>query len=82
MSTGNTYSDERLKENKDEVGSLHDGTPIYKYNYLGDPVPRIGLMAQDVEKTTPDAVHEIGGFKAVNYDRATARSRAMKALLG
>lgn len=75
-------SDERVKENKDEVGSLHDGTPVYSYNYIGDKTPRIGLMAQDVEKTRPDAVHNIGGIKAVDYDKATARSRAMKALLG
>lgn len=74
-------SDERVKENKDEVGSLHDGTPVYSYNYIGDETPRIGLMAQDVEKTRPDAVREFGGIKAVDYDKATARSRAMKALL-
>lgn len=76
------FSDERIKENKDEVGSLHDGTPVYSYNYIGDETPRIGLMAQDVEKTRPDAVKEFGGIKAVDYDKATARSRAMKALLG
>ncbi len=76
------FSDERIKENKDEVGSLHDGTPVYSYNYIGDETPRIGLMAQDVEKTRPDAVREFGGIKAVDYDKATARSRAMKALLG
>jgi hypothetical protein len=75
------FSDERVKENVDEVGSLHDGTPVYKYNYIGDNMPRIGLMAQDVEKVRPDAVKEFGGIKAVNYDKATARSRAMKALL-
>jgi hypothetical protein len=77
-----TFSDERVKEGVDEVGSLHDGTPVYSYNYIGDSTPRIGLMAQDVEKTTPEAVKEFGGVKAVNYDKATARSRAMKALLG
>jgi hypothetical protein len=27
----------------------------------------MGVMAQDVEKVTPEAVEEIGGFKAVNY---------------
>lgn len=75
-------SDERVKENKDEVGSLHDGTPVYSYNYIGDETPRIGLMAQDVEKSRPDAVREFGGIKAVDYEKATARSRAMKALLG
>ena len=35
----------------------------------------IGLLAQDVEKTTPHAVIEIGGFKAVDYRAATEASR-------
>lgn len=74
-------SDERVKENIDEVGSLHDGTPVYNYNYIGNKTPQIGLMAQDVEKIRPDAVKEFGGIKHVNYEKATARSRAMKALL-
>src|SRR5882757_8984018 len=28
------FSDENVKENKDEVGSLYDGTPVYSYNYI------------------------------------------------
>jgi hypothetical protein len=32
-------------------------------------------MAQDVEKTTPRAVVEINGYKAVNYHAATEASR-------
>jgi hypothetical protein len=70
-SLGSIFSDERLKEDIEEVGALHDGQPIYKYRYVGSPVFQIGLMAQDVEKTRPDAVTEVGGFKAVNYDKAT-----------
>jgi len=77
-----SFSDERVKENKEEVGSLYDGTPVYTYNYLGDKEPRMGVMAQDVEKRRPDAVGEFGGIKTVDYNKATARSRAMKALLG
>jgi hypothetical protein len=34
----------------------------------------LGPMAQDVEKDTPDAVHEINGFKAVNYKAATEKA--------
>lgn len=66
------FSDERLKEDIEPVGQLSDGQPVYKYRYIGDPIWQIGLMAQDVEKTNPDAVVEIAGFKAVNYNKATA----------
>lgn len=66
------FSDERLKEDIAPVGELYDGTNIYSYRYKGDPVPRIGVMAQEIEKTNPDAVTEIGGFKAVNYGKATS----------
>lgn len=67
-------SDRRAKTEIDEVGELHDGTPVYSYRYkLGGPM-HIGVMAQDVEKTNPDAVHEIGGVKLVDYRRVAARS--------
>jgi hypothetical protein len=68
---GSVFSDERLKEDVETVGELFDGQPVYKYRYIGDPKWQIGLMAQDVEKIIPEAVHEIGGFKAVNYNVAT-----------
>ncbi len=74
------FSDERLKEDIVPVGQLHDGLPVYSYRYKGDPMPRIGLMAQDVEKVRPDAVHEVGGFKAVDYGKATEWSRGIAAL--
>jgi hypothetical protein len=65
------FSDERLKEDIEPVGEMYDGTNIYRYRYIGDPVMRIGVMAQEVEQTRPDAVVEIGGYKAVDYGRAT-----------
>jgi hypothetical protein len=65
------FSDERLKEDIEPVGELYDGTNIYRYRYIGDPTPRIGVMAQEVEKANPGAVTEIGGYKAVDYGRAT-----------
>ena len=64
-------SDERLKEDIEQVGELYDGQPVYKYRYIDSPMFQIGLMAQDVEQTYPDAVGEIAGFKAVDYDKAT-----------
>jgi hypothetical protein len=74
------FSDRRLKTDIDVVGSLMDETPVYSYRYIDDPeeVRRIGLMAQDVEEETPEAVIEHpSGFKMVDYGRATARSRMM-----
>jgi hypothetical protein len=65
------FSDARLKEDIEPVGELYDGTGVYRYRYKGDPVTRIGVMAQEVELTRPDAIDEIGGFKAVRYDKAT-----------
>jgi hypothetical protein len=68
-------SDMRLKEDIAPVGALFDGTPVYAYRYKGAPTYHIGLLAQDVEKTSPDAVIEINGYKAVDYRAATEASR-------
>ena len=70
-----TKSDMRLKQDISTVGMLFDGTPVYGYRYKGAPAYHIGLMAQDVEKTTPEAVIEINGYKAVDYRAATEASR-------
>jgi hypothetical protein len=69
------FSDERLKENIEQVGKSdkkRGGLPIFSYNYRGDPTPRIGFMADQVEKVHPEAVstHE-SGYKQVRYDLAT-----------
>lgn len=70
-------SDARLKEEITPVGSLFDGTPVYGYRYKGAGAYHIGLLAQDVEKTAPHAVIEIGGHKAVDYRAATEASRRL-----
>lgn len=75
-------SDERLKENKTKVGKLHDGTDVWAYNYIGDETPRMGVMAQDVQKRDPASVIDIGGgVLAVNYDRVSKRAARVGALL-
>lgn len=66
-----TASDERVKENIEEIGETYDGQPIYRFNYIGDPRTTIGLMAQDVEQLHPEAVGEVRGIKTVDYDTAT-----------
>jgi hypothetical protein len=65
------FSDERMKENIEPVGELNDGQTIYRYNYRGDPRTQIGLIAQEVEQSHPEAVGESGGFRTVDYGRAT-----------
>lgn len=62
-----SFSDRRLKTDIEKVGKTNAGLPIYTYKYKGDDKTQMGVMAQDVEKKTPKAVKEIGGFKAVNY---------------
>lgn len=72
------FSDERLKEDIAPVGKLNDGQTVYSYRYKGDPTPHIGLMAQEVAETHPEAVHidPESGFLKVNYAAATADARA------
>ncbi|GEC56776.1 tail fiber domain-containing protein [Bradyrhizobium phage ppBeUSDA76-2] len=67
-------SDRNAKEDIAQVGTLFDGTPVYRYRYKGQPAFQIGLMAQDVEKTTPEAVGRIGAYKAVDYKLATDKA--------
>jgi len=68
------FSDRRLKHDVKEIGETHDGQPIYSFKYKGDNKTQIGLMAQDVEKHHPEAVGVMGGYKTVDYDKATEDS--------
>lgn len=65
------FSDRRLKHDVHEIGKTNDGLPIYSFKYNGDDKTQIGLMAQDVEKKHPDAVGVMGGYKTVDYGKAT-----------
>lgn len=63
-------SDRRLKENIVEFGlEPMTGLPWYEFSYLGDPRRFRGVMADDVERFFPDAVHtRDDGYKEVDYD--------------
>lgn len=85
---GQLLSDERLKENIQEIGQMADGTPMVRFNYKGDPTVRIGVRAQDVEELSPEAITEYsapqagtddGNVKYVDMDLATRRSAEMMA---
>lgn len=60
-------SDKRLKTDIKKVGKTDSGLPVYTYKYKGDNKTQMGVMAQEVEKKNPNAVGNVGGFKAVNY---------------
>lgn len=68
------FSDRRLKFDIAQVGALFDGTPVYRYRYIGETAFQIGLMAQDIEQTTPSAVEIIHGVMAVDYKLATDKA--------
>jgi len=59
-------SDRKAKENIRRVGTTDHGVPVYVYNYIGDPVQHMGVMADEVEHI-PNAVQVIDGLKHVNY---------------
>lgn len=64
------FSDRRLKENVERVGETDIGTPIYKFNYIGQKQTHIGYMAQDLIESQPDAVHKgEDGYFRVNYSK-------------
>ncbi len=63
-------SDRRFKKDIVRVGTLDNGLPVYLFRYRNDNVPMIGLMADDVERVKPGAVHEISGYKYVDYREA------------
>lgn len=63
------FSDKRVKRDIKKVGEL-DGHPLYRYKYKGaldDGREHVGVMAQETERSRPDAVTEVGGVKAVDY---------------
>lgn len=71
-STAGDYSDERLKEGAKRVGFTDDGMPIYTYRMrMGGP-RKMGVMAQDMEKTKPSAVtKDAQGFRMVDYGKVS-----------
>lgn len=69
------FSDENLKQDIKLVGQ-ENGHNVYEFAYKTDPSKKyIGVMAQEVQKTNPDAVHEIDGYLAVDYDKIGVKFR-------
>ena len=66
------FSDARIKENLRPVGQLFNGLTVYAFNFPGEDVTRIGLVAQEVQQQIPQAVRQTEeGLLTVNYDLAS-----------
>lgn len=61
-------SDIRAKENVEFVG-FENGWRMYSYNYIGDSAQYVGVIAQDVVKTRPDAITLHNGLMVVDYEK-------------
>jgi hypothetical protein len=66
------FSDRRLKEDIEPIGSLFDDTPLYRFRYKGDPISRVGVMADEVDPS--DTVMHPSGYKMVDYARVVQRA--------
>lgn len=63
------FSDRRLKTEIKKEGKLGDTLNVYSYRYKAGGPRQMGVMAQEVEKKIPEAVHEVSGYKAVDYGK-------------
>lgn len=61
------WSDRRLKTDIERIGTEANGLGIYRFRYKAGGPFQVGYMADEVERIAPHAIHEIGGFKAVDY---------------
>lgn len=61
-------SDSRLKENVSDGPGLKEIQDLRskRYNFIGKEGRTVGLMADDVQKVLPEAVRDVGGYKAVD----------------
>lgn len=63
-------SDSRIKRNIAFHRACDCGTALYSFSYLHDDARRIGVLAQEIERTRPDAVAVTSfGLLAVDYAR-------------
>ncbi len=62
-------SDRRLKTNIVRIGTRSDGLGLYEWTYVWGGPRAIGVMADDVKRTRPEAVVSIGGYDAVDYSK-------------
>jgi hypothetical protein len=63
-------SDVRLKRDIVQIGQLAGGHSIYRYRYLWDDTFYVGVLAQEIAETVPEAIVRGGdGYLWVDYGR-------------
>lgn len=79
LSAGQLYamSDINSKENIEHV-SQENGHNVYEFNYIGEPERYRGVMAQEVQKTRPDAVISTSNGLMVNYNKIGIKMKRVK----
>lgn len=60
------FSDRRLKEEIEPLGTSLAGLPLYSYRFKGGAFA-IGVMADEARQLHPDAVRQRDGFDVVDY---------------
>lgn len=62
-------SDPRLKKNVFRIGDVGE-VGLYQFRYINDAGPYIGVMADEVRDTYPEALGpEVGGYLTVDYGK-------------
>lgn len=70
IAAGAAASDPRLKKDVERIGTLKNGLGLYKYMYIHDVGPFIGVMADEVRDKMPEALGpEVGGYLTVDYSK-------------
>lgn len=78
LQAASLFSDERLKTNIIPVG-IENGHNVYQFEYKNEPGKFIGVMAQEVLQSNPEAVVEMdSGFYAVDYNKIGVKFRAVE----
>ena len=68
IATAGKGSSKKLKDNIIKIGNSIDGHNIYKFNYKGSPRKYIGVIAEELLDTKPEAVVTMpSGHLGVNY---------------
>ncbi len=68
--SGGGWSDRRLKTDIHAIGHSPSGLPIYQFRYVWGGPAYVGVMAQDLLETRPEAVIVTdSGYLMVDYDR-------------
>lgn len=63
-----SHSDRRLKKSIRRIGTMANGLNVYEFTYVWGGMPRVGVMADEVERIMPAAVSvDAAGYKMVDY---------------